>query len=119
MKSHMSRTVAFGVFLLLAACTRPQGTAPVTQPPPPASAHTRGAIIGLTAQELVARLGNPALQIREGSSLKLQFRNGRCVLDAYLYPNGNSPYRVTYVDARSPALAEVDQAACIAWLEGP
>lgn len=85
------------------------------------SQQGRGAIIGLTSQELVQRLGSPALQIREGTSLKLQFRSPFCVLDAYLYPPVGAPaapYRVTYVDARSRALAPVDQATCLSSLQG-
>ena len=50
-----------------AARLRPAGAAAIPQ-------HRHGAIIGLTTQELVQLLGSPALQIREGSSLKLQFR---------------------------------------------
>ncbi len=82
--------------------------------------NVRGAIIGLTSQELVQRLGTPTLQIREGSSLKLQFRSRFCVLDAYLYPpvGAAAPYRVSYVDARSRALAPVDQATCLSSLQG-
>ena len=107
--------------LLLAACA----TRPVTSETPPAPVVTapqsqpRSSIVGLTAQELVGHFGNPALQIREGTSLKLQFRSPRCVLDAYLYPseNGGGVQRVTYVDARQPSGAAVDQAACIAALE--
>lgn len=88
-----------------------------TETPP--SAHTRGEIIGLTADQLVRRFGTPALQIREGQSLKLQFRSAHCVLDAYLYPSGQAPHRVTYVDTRNRALADVDQARCIDSLEAP
>lgn len=107
-------------FVLLAACA--SGRQPL-QPPqqPPPSQHTGGAIIGLTTGELVQRLGTPVLQIREGSSLKVQFRSQYCVLDAYLYPpvGAAAPYRVTYVDTRSRALAPVDQATCLASLQGP
>ena len=106
-------------FVLLAACASgPQPIQP-PQPPPPAQ-QTRGAVIGLTTEELVQRLGTPALQIREGSSLKLQFRSQFCVLDAYLYPpvGAAGPYRVAYVDSRSPALASVDQATCLSSLQG-
>ena len=36
--------------------------------------QSAGDLIGLTATELVARFGAPALQVREGTGLKLQFR---------------------------------------------
>lgn len=115
----MRRLLTVSLALLLAACaTAPKpGSEPV--PEVPQSAHTRGEILGLTADELVRRLGTPALQIREGASLKLQFRSDQCALDAYLYPTGNAPYRVTYVDARSRSLVDVDQALCIASIEAP
>jgi hypothetical protein len=115
----MRRFLAASLTLFAAACaTAPkQGTEPVSEIPQ--STHTRGAIVGLTAEDLVRRLGTPALQIREGDSLKLQFRSDQCVLDAYLYPSGNAPYRVTYVDARSRSLGDVDQALCISSIEAP
>ena len=115
----MRRFSAVSLALLVAGCaTAPRpSTEPVSEVPQ--STHTRGAIVGLTAEELVRRLGTPALQIREGDSLKLQFRSDQCVLDAYLYPSGNAPYRVTYVDARSRSLTDVDQALCIASIEAP
>src|SRR5688572_13827739 len=98
----MRHIITLAVLALVSACAR----APIAPPPPPPVSHVRGQIIGLTAQELVQRFGAPALQIREGNSLKLQFRDERCVLDAYLYPppGAAAPYRVTYVDARTPAL---------------
>ena len=75
--------------------------------------------MGMTPDELVRRFGTPALQIREGQSLKLQFRSNLCVLDAYLYPTGNAPHRVTYVDARTRSLGAIDQALCIRSLAAP
>ena len=76
-------------------------------------------LIGLTASELVAHLGAPALQVREGSGLKMQFRSKYCVVDAYLYPpaNGQGLTRVTHSDARLPSGADTDQAACISAVE--
>jgi hypothetical protein len=70
-------------------------------------------LTGLTAQDLVGRFGSPQLQIREGNSVKLQFRSQECVLDAYLYPSGNSgTLKVTHVDTRRPSGADIPQAAC-------
>jgi hypothetical protein len=117
----MRRYLAASALLFLAACATQQPTAPspAEQPPPPQQA--RGRILGLTAEELVQRFGTPALQIREGDSWKLQFRSRQCVLDAYLYPPapGRTPYRVTYVETRTPSLGAIDQALCIASFPAP
>jgi len=117
------RRLALASTLVLAACaTRPME--PVVQAPAPVTARqpqVRGAIVGLTASELVGHFGSPALQVREGVGLKLQFRSTRCVLDAYLYPpeSGSGVQRVTYVDTRLPSGVATDQAACISALENP
>ena len=109
--------------LFLAACaTRPvepePSPGPVTTVPRP---QVRSSILGLTASELVGHFGNPALQVREGVGLKLQFRSNRCILDAYLYPpeTGSGVQRVTYVETRLPSGVPTPQAACIAVLENP
>ena len=116
----MRRSLALSVVLVLAACApRPQA-APPPQKPVEAPRIERNQLVGLTPQDLVGRFGSPALQIREGTSLKLQFRGRQCVLDAYLYPQaGAGVMRVTHVDARSPNGADFDQAACISALETP
>jgi len=110
----MRRLFALSLTVLLSACAaRPQqvpAPAPAAQPEP----QEQNSLSGLTAQELVGRFGAPALQIREGSSLKLQFRGPRCVMDAYLYPSGGSgTLKVTHVDTRLPSGGDMDQAACI------
>ena len=120
----LMRRLTFASTLVLAACAaRPE--APAVQAPPPVvakpSPQVRSVILGLTASELVGHFGNPALQVREGVGLKLQFRSKRCVLDAYLYPpdSGSGTQRVTYVDTRLPSGVATDQAACISALENP
>jgi hypothetical protein len=106
--------------LLLSACVarqpqpQPQLAQPVAAPP-----RVAGQLVGLTANELVGHFGSPALQVHEGTSLKLQFRGRRCVLDAYLYPSTGGAMRVTHVDARLPSGVDTDQAACISALENP
>ena len=110
----MRRFLVPSVTLLLAACaTRPQ-QAPAPAPAPQAQPEETSSLVGLTPQELVGRFGAPSLQIREGSSLKLQFRGPRCVMDAYLYPSGSSgTLKVTHVDTRLPSGGDIDQAACV------
>ena len=110
----MRRLLAFSLSLFVTACaTRPQEPT-VAQPVPQQQPQEQNSLSGLTAQELVGRFGAPALQIREGSSLKLQFRGPRCVMDAYLYPSGGSgTLKVNHVDTRLPSGGDIDQAACI------
>ena len=108
--------------LLLAGCaTRPEQPAPApvqtVQPQPAQRATTR--LTGMTTRDLTAHFGRPALQVQEGSSLKLQFRGRYCVLDAYLYPGQNGALVVTHVDARLPTGADIDPATCISALEYP
>jgi hypothetical protein len=114
----MRRLTAFTLALLLSACaTRPQQ--PVVQSAPAPAPEVRNGLNGLTPNELVGHFGKPALQIREGTSLKLQFRGRSCVLDAYLYPQSGGTLRVTHVDTRTRNGADTDQAACISQLENP
>ena len=112
----MRRSLALSLMLFAAACApRPQqASAPPPEPAVQPQPQEQNSLAGLTAQELVGRFGSPALQIREGNSLKLQFRGPRCVMDAYLYPTGNSgTLKVTHVDTRLPSGGDMDQAACI------
>jgi len=116
------RRIAFSAVLIVSACAPRPGvqTAPV-QParPVPQSPQIRSDLIGMTASELAQRFGRPAIQVREGPGIKLQFR-GACVLDAYLYPpdDGRGPERVTHVDTRLASGIETDQANCIRSLAG-
>lgn len=114
------RRLTLAAALLLSACaTRPAPQPGPAQPPPVQPApHVRGDLLGMTAAELVQRFGQPALQVREGPGLKLQFRGAACVLDAYLYPppQGAGAARVTHVDTRYRSGADAPQPACIAAL---
>ena len=112
----MRRIFLASVLLLSACATTPK--APVAETVPTAATpRETGSLIGLAAAQLVSRLGNPTLQVREGSSLKLQFRTARCVLDAYLYPHSDRQLRVTHVDTRAPSGVDTNQAVCIATFE--
>ncbi|MEJ7934267.1 hypothetical protein WG907_08380 [Sphingobium sp. AN558] len=108
--------------LPLAACgaTGPGLQTGITPPAgPPASAFARqGPLMGADARRLTQMFGTPRLDIRENTGRKLQFANGRCVLDAYLYApaRGKEPV-VTHVDARSPLGIDVEPAACATALQ--
>lgn len=110
--------------LPLAACGAgtivPQTGQPTPPPGPPASAFMKtGPLMGMDAGHLKRMFGDPRLDIRESTMRKLQFANGRCVLDAYLYPPGRGKEPVvTHVDARAPSGADVDPASCATALQG-
>ena len=115
------RRLILATTLLLAGCvTAPQQ--PQQQPAPTQSQQAQPVqrqttrLTGMTQRDLVGYFGNPALQVPEGRSMKLQFRSSFCVLDAYLYPGQNGVLRVTYVNTRTPSGADTDQAACISAL---
>ena len=110
----MRRYLAFSLSLLIAACATRPTTVPTPEQP---REKPRGGLVGMTTEELIRLFGTPALQIREGESLKLQFRNPQCVLDAYLYPGKNAAYHVSHVDTRTRAMTDIDQAACVSSLE--
>ena len=104
----------------MSACVAPQAAVPTPRPPLSASAapsgSAQGPLIGQTAAALAALFGTPRQEAREMEARRLQWSNGRCVLDAYLYPQRSGDRRVTYVDARTPAGEPVDAEACAATL---
>ena len=107
------------LFLLAGCGTTP---VPVITPDRPqagtqAAPVERGALIGLDAGGLAARLGSPRLQVREGDGIKLQYGASGCVLDAYLYPGSGGVARVTHVDTRTRDGRAIDQASCLRMIE--
>jgi hypothetical protein len=116
----MRRLILASTLILAGCAARPPQPQPVPQIPPPAEPVSPQAreLRGLTPNQMVSHFGRPALQIREGTSLKLQFRGRTCVLDAYLYPQSGT-YRVAHIDTRSLSGVDIDQAACIFALENP
>jgi hypothetical protein len=104
----------------LAACVAPQAPAPppVIAAPQPIAPGGLEAVMGATAQRLIAQFGAPDLDLREGPARKLQFLAPACVLDAYLYPprSGRGEPVVTYIDARQPDGRDMDRASCVAAL---
>lgn len=100
--------------LALSGCTASEAP-PATLPAPPmAGAYgPPKPLIGLDARRLIARFGEPRLDIRDRTVRKLQFMTGGCVLDAYLYTTarGKEP-SVTHIDTRMPDGKDVDPVTC-------
>jgi len=110
----MIRIGAVLLLLTMSGCAAIPATAPAVIPSPPASAYGKPVqVIGMDAKRLIAAFGQPRLDIRERSARKLQFTNGKCVLDAYLYTpaKGKEP-AVTYADARLPDGRDTDVGVC-------
>lgn len=108
----MRTILSFAFTLLLAACA----AAPRPAEPVPAAPiiPDRAGLVGLNSSQLVSKLGRPALQVREGQGLKLQFRNSRCVIDAYLYPSRGGQALVEHVDTRAPSGVDANEEVCVA-----
>ena len=100
---------------LLSGCVAPTGggSGPSMPPPPAASYGPPQPLVGYDAKRLIARFGEPRLDIRDRTVRKLQFETGGCVLDTYLYTmaRGREPV-VTYIDTRRPDGADIDPARC-------
>lgn len=112
----MLRFLAPALALTVAACAntpKPQPAAVIVQP---SARPTGGTLIGLDANDLARRFGQPVFQVQEGPGTKLQWAGGGCVLDAFLYPpeSGSGTARVIYADARRPSGADIDVASCLA-----
>ncbi|HET7605649.1 MAG TPA: hypothetical protein VFK28_06225 [Sphingomicrobium sp.] len=115
------RRLFLATALFVAGCaTRPEPPPPPQQPVQAAPVQREAKrLTGMTTRDLTGHFGRPALQVQEGTSLKLQFRGRYCILDAYLYPGQSGVLRVTHVDTRTPSGSNVDQATCISALEYP
>lgn len=74
-----------------------------------------GGVIGLRADVLTRRFGDPRIDLTEGDARKLQFAGSTCVLDVFLYPvaAGAEP-TATHVAARlRQSGGAVDPGTCI------
>ncbi|MBK5265334.1 MAG: hypothetical protein JJE34_08915 [Alphaproteobacteria bacterium] len=107
----------FSLTLLLSGCGGPAAVSSAPPPPMRSAAYYGSApegIAGTDARQLIAMFGQPRLDVRERTVRKLQFTNGRCVLDAYLYITGKKKEPVvTHIDTRLTNGNDTDAAACI------
>ena len=115
--------------LMLSACgpvipppPQPSFTPATPRPVQPAAPVQRdepsSGIIGSEARALIREFGEPRLDIRDPTLRKLQFSDGRCVLDAYLYASRSRREPVVaYAEARTMDGTNMDVTACVARLK--
>ena len=110
------RRIILASTLLIAGCATGRSR-PKRRRCSPDHDASRAGSSGSPTSELVGHFGNPALQVREGTSLKLQFR-GRSLRPRRLSLSARTMCcRVSHVDTRTLSGVDFDQAACIASLE--
>ena len=113
--------------LLLAACSAttpapPQAEIPPGPPaaaePPAAAVHAPAppSLTGLSADEVVAALGEPDFRRTEPPAELWQYRSGDCVLDVFLYRDPSGEH-VVLSQARDRSLVHAGSGRCAAGLE--
>ena len=112
------KPLALFPLLLLAACATTPPASRTAAPRIPVPLPTVGleTVMGQNANALVRLFGDPDADVREGTARKLQFASTICVLDAYLYPDGQAEPKVTWLDARERDGSPIDRASCVAAL---
>jgi len=69
---------------------------------------------GLARSELTTLLGAPDFGRRDGPAEMLQYRNGICILDVFLYrESANAAFHVAHVEARNLKMQSVPGEDCL------
>lgn len=84
---------------------------PTAAPSPPDPAK----FVGMKANEIAAMLGEPSFRRRDPPAEIWQYRSGSCVLDLFLYSDGQEKptYAVTHAEARQRGSAARADADCL------
>jgi len=111
--------LAWAAGLALAGCggglvpPRSAGSVPVQSPRAAQPGQASHGVLGADARALTRLFGEPRLDIRDPAARKLQFSDGRCILDAYLYvQQARKEPVVTYAEARRSDGTQMDWVAC-------
>ena len=101
----------------------PDGSATASDKPTEAPTKAPAAIVsapavqllGMSRADIIKHLGEPVFQRRDRTSLLLRYREGRCILDLYLYPRAQNELgkAVDYFEARAEDGQLIETEACI------
>ncbi len=72
-------------------------------------------LLGMSRADIIKHLGQPAFQRRDQTALLLRYREGRCILDLFLYPRDQSGLgkAVDYIEARADDGQRIETRPCI------
>ncbi len=72
-------------------------------------------LLGMSRADIIRHLGRPAFQRRDRTALLLRYREGRCILDLFLYPHdqSGSGKAVDYIEARADDGQLIEARPCI------
>jgi len=72
-------------------------------------------LLSMSRADIIKHLGEPAFQRRDRPALLLRYREGRCILDLYLYPRAQNELRkaVDYLEARAEDGQLIETEPCI------
>ena len=96
-------------------------TEPAKQEEPPVAPATKTVsvppvqLLGMSREDIIRHLGKPVFQRRDRTALLLRYREGRCILDLYLYPRhqGEVEQAVDYFEARADDGQLIETKPCI------
>ena len=88
---------------------------PPAAPPATVAAIAPARLIGLSRTDVVRHLGQPVFQRQDRPALLLRYREGRCILDLFLYPHSRDGLgdRVEYIEARAADGRRIEARPCI------
>ena len=88
---------------------------PPTEPPTRIVSAPPVQLLGMSRADIIKHLGQPTFQRRDQTALLLRYREGRCILDLYLYPRDQSGLgkAVDYFEARTDDGQLIETEPCI------
>jgi hypothetical protein len=98
------------------AVTPPAATQETALPKAPEIDDDPAQLLEMSRDDLNGLLGQPSLVRRESPAEIWQYRGKDCILDVFLYADGDSkdgPYKVVYSEARDRNAGTTDQRACL------
>ncbi|MEX2644574.1 MAG: hypothetical protein WD270_14050 [Acetobacterales bacterium] len=85
---------------------------------PPVNADPRQ-FIGLSAGEVIGRLGQPTFRRVDRPATVWQYRGGRCIVDVFLYREGDSDRVIEVLVRTRPGIQSVSSESCVGGLLRP